>query len=206
MKRHHALLATAILAASALLGGCTNDDKPSTATTKASPQTTASPTPTLPAKAPTYTMPANLCTAVNADTLADLAPRTPPKTSETGRTQSTRHSSSTCLLTIGEQDNTVLVRVDVDLFSSDLGAQGNYEGFRAVAFKDNPGARDITGVGTAGYYFTDPKLGPHLVMHFGNAHIGVSAVAIDHNRPLPTDIETRLITTATTTLNTLPTA
>lgn len=205
MKHHKTLLALATLAAAVLLGGCTDDTKPATGTPQ-TPKATASTTPSLPAKAPKYAMPANLCTAVSADAFADLAPSTPPQASERGRTQTARHTSSTCQLTLGKLDDTVLVNVGVDLFTTDFGAQGNYEGFRGVVFKDYPGARDITGVGTAAYYFTDPKRGPHLVVHFGNAHVGVSAAAIDASKPLPSDIETRLITTATTTLNRLPTA
>lgn len=200
MKRHSDLLATA-LTVSLLIAGCTDSGEPTAGT----PQNSSS-SPSPPATPPTYTMPANLCTAVSDEAFADIAPATPPKTQEMARTQTPRHSSSTCVITLGSLDHAVLVSVGVDLFTDTVGAQGNYEGFRGVVFKDYPAARDVTGVGTAAYFFSDPTLGPHLVVQFGNAHIGVAAVAVGGSEALPSDVESRLVATANTTLNKLPTA
>ncbi|GIH02884.1 hypothetical protein Rhe02_09510 [Rhizocola hellebori] len=201
MKRRNASLTVATLAASLLMTGCTDDGNPAASTPESS-----SPSPSSPATPPTYKMPTNLCSSVSSDAFADLAPATPPKTSEMARSQSERRSSSTCVITLGALDKAVLVSVGVDLFPDAVGAQGNYEGFRDVVFKDNPGARDVTGVGAAAYFFADPTLGPHLVVQYGNAHLAVAAAAVNDSKTLPSDIERRLVTTAKATLNKLPTA
>ncbi len=203
MKRHQALLAIATLTVAALLEACINDHKPNIST-PGTPKTT-SPSPSPPSKPPTYTMPANLCTAVSADAFADLAPAAPPKTSEKARSQTSQHTSSTCTVTLGTLDQAALVSVGVDLFTDPLGAQSQYEKFRASMFKDYPEAHDVTGVGTAAYSFTEPAGGPHLVVHFGNAHMGVSVVHLDSGKTLPSNVENRLIATAKATLAKLPT-
>ncbi|HZM74577.1 MAG TPA: hypothetical protein VFC19_02560 [Candidatus Limnocylindrales bacterium] len=203
MKYHNAFLTVAALAAATLLAGCTDNDKP-TNNAPGAPKAT-SPSPSPPAKPPTYTMPDNVCTAVNTDAFADLVPAAPPKTSEKSRTQTGRTTSSTCLVTLGTLDRALLVSVGVDLFLDSFGAQGQYEGFRGLAFKDHRDARDVTGVGTAAYFFTDPDTGPHLVTRSGNAHISVFVAPIDSANSLPSDVETRLITATKTTLAKLPT-
>ena len=198
MKCQHAFLALAMLTTAALPAGCTNDDNPTTSAP--GPPNTTSLSPSLPAKPPTYTMPANVCTAVNADAFADLVPAAPPKTAEKGRSQTGRTTSATCVVTLGTLDRALLVSVGVDLFLDSFGAQGQYEGFRSVAFKDYRDARDVSGVGTAAYFFTDPDTGPHLVTRHGNAHIGVFVAPIDSANSLPADVDARLITTAKATL------
>ena len=201
MKYHNAFLAVVALTTATLLAACT--DKPTT-NAPGPPQTT-SPSPPA-AKPPTYKMPDNVCTAVNADAFADLVPTAPPKTSEKGRSQTGRTTSSTCVITLGTLDRALLVSVGIDLFADSFGAQGQYEGFRGLAFKDYRDAHDVTGVGTAAYFFTDPDTGPHLVTRSGNAHIGVFVAPIDSTGSLPSDVETRLVTTAKGALAKLPTA
>jgi hypothetical protein len=199
---YHRFVVTAVLGLAMLAAGC-SDDRP--ATSAPGPATaSAHPSPSPTGTPPNYRMPANLCSAVNADAFADLA--TVTKTAEMGRASTTMHSSATCILTLGSAADPLLVSVSVDLFTQASGAQAEYEGFRGVAFKDYPSARDVSGAGSAAYFFTDEETGPHLVVRYGNAHLSVSAVAVDPGRLLPANIQDRLVRTANTTLAHLPTS
>jgi hypothetical protein len=202
LKRRNVLAAT-ILALTVTATGCTKTTTPQDTPTK--PATTASATPTPPAKPPTYVMPGNVCAAVSGDAFTDLVPAAPPKADESNRVQSATVTSSTCVLRLGTLDNSVMVSVGVDLFTRPTGAQAQFEGFREVMFKDQPGARNVGGVGSGAYFFSN-TLGPHLVVYHGNAHIGVALMHITASKTTPpADIETRLVTTAKHVLATLPT-
>jgi hypothetical protein len=146
-----------------------------------------------------------VCTAVTGDAFADLAPA-PPTSVEKGRVQSDRHAASTCVVTVGTGDDTLLLSVGVDLFADTAAAKGAYEGFRGVVFKDHRDAREVTGVETAAYFFVDPDTGPHLVVLSGNAHLSVWATYLNRTKTPPSHVEDRLITTAKATLSKLPAA
>lgn len=190
------------IAAAVLAGaGCSQADgtpqqTPSTGASSTAAASAVSPS-TSPAVAATYRHVEKLCQMLD---LSELRESFGPVSDQRDEVRQAGNATNmTCTATVGRLPNGVVVVITASVGGPASGRL-MYEGLRGVQ-EDAAAVTDISGLGAAGYTYSDELTGTHLVTYDSNLYLTIMAAPLRPAAAMPRDLVDRLTRVAGTALS-----
>ena len=199
---NHRTTMLAITTALTILTTACEEPEPGTGPSAPAPSATGAPANA--GKAPSYTLPDDICSIADPSGFQDLYPGTTPKFNAADVPIKATSGAGVCTVMLGGLESAIGLSVGAEVFTRPDNAREQYDFLRKRVFADYPDAANIGGLGDGAYTFTDDTFhGLRVVVLHGNAHNSI--VITKHGKATyPTDTQQRLIAMAKKMLAAMP--